>query len=228
MKRLLSLLLSMTLFLSMAACSSTPQGGDKPNQTPNSQQTSDPTPEQTTPTKPTAPGDNEEGNAEDNESGKMLVVYFSAQNHTEAVAQTVAGTLEADIFEIIPAQPYTDADLNWRDENSRVCQEHNDPSLQTIELETTTPDNWADYDTVFIGYPIWWQNASWVVNSFVSANDFEGKTVYTFCTSSSSGLGESFESLSALANGGDWVEGVRFSSSVSADDVTEWLDGLGL
>lgn len=111
------------------------------------------------------------------ETGKVLVAYYSATNYTEAVAQTIADTMGGDLFEIAPVQPYTSDDLNWRDENSRVCREHDDLALQTVELETVTPDNWADYDVVFIGYPIWWQNASWVMNDFVKGNDFSEKTV---------------------------------------------------
>ena len=221
MKKLLSILLIAVLLLPLEACGGTPDAADS-TPTPPSK------PEQTTPTEPTASENHEDDTSTDDKSGKVLVVYFSATNHTEAVAQTIADTIDGDLFEIIPAQPYTDADLNWRDENSRVCKEHDDSDLQAVELETVTPDNWTDYDTVFIGYPIWWQNASWVVGSFVSANDFEGKTVYTFCTSSSSGLGESHENLAALANGGNWVEGVRFRSGVDVADVTAWLNGLRL
>lgn len=219
MKRMLSLLLGAALMLSLAACGGTP---DEAEDTP--------TPAASGPAEPTsAPEPTPEPTPEPvAEKGKTLVVYFSATGNTGRVAQTIAGTLEADVFEIIPAQPYTDADLNWRDANSRVCREHDDPSLQGVELEAVTPESWADYDTVFIGYPIWWQNASWVVGSFVSANDFEGKTVYTFCTSSSSNLGESHGNLAALANGGDWVEGVRFRSSVNDADVTAWVKGLDL
>lgn len=223
MKKLMSILLSAALLISLAACGGTPNAAD-PTPTP----TPTPTPGQTAPTEPSAPADDTDGDTAGDGNGKVLVVYFSATNNTEAVAQTIADHQNGDLFEITPTQPYTTEDLNWRDENSRVCKEHDDPALQTVELETVTPDNWADYDTVFIGYPIWWQNASWVVTSFVAANDFEGKTVIPFCTSSSSGLGESDKNLAANTEGGDWLEGVRFRSSVSADDVTEWLDGLGL
>ncbi len=157
-----------------------------------------------------------------------LVAYYSATHNTQAVAETIADHLDADLFVITPAQPYTDADLNWTNQDSRVCREHNDPALQTVALETATPENWADYDIVFIGYPIWWGNASWVVSSFVSANDFTGKTVIPFCTSSSSGLGESGALLAQAAGTGNWLEGQRFRSGVAAATVTAWLDGLNL
>lgn len=161
-------------------------------------------------------------------SGKTLVVYFSATGSTEAVANTIAETLGADTFAITPVEPYTSEDLDWTDNDSRVSREHNDESLQTVELATTTPENWDEYDTILIGYPIWWGNAAWPVSSFVAANDFTGKTVIPFCTSASSGLGDSGSNLAALAGTGDWQEGQRFRSSASADDVREWISTLGL
>ena len=156
------------------------------------------------------------------------MVYFSATGHTEAVADHIAQATGGGLFEIVPAEPYTDADLDWTDEDSRVTREHEDESLRDVELTTTEVEGWEDYDTVFIGYPIWWGIAAWPVDSFVSANDFTGKTVIPFCTSSSSGLGESGELLAELAGTGDWQEGQRFRSSASQEDVTEWVDSLGL
>ena len=125
-------------------------------------------------------------------------------------------------------EPYTDEDLNWTDDGSRVSQEYADESLRDVELVSTTVENWDSYDTVYIGYPIWWGIAAWPVNDFVEANDFTGKTVIPFATSASSGMGESGELLAELAGTGDWQEGQRFSSSVSPDDVTRWIRGLGL
>ena len=160
--------------------------------------------------------------------GNVLVAYFSATGNTEAVAGHIADTLGADTFAIAPAEPYTSDDLNWSDENSRVSREHEDPSLQAVELAESTPENWDTYDTVFIGYPIWWGVAAWPVSSFVEANDFTGKTVIPFCTSSSSGLGESGQLLADLAGTGDWLPGQRFSGGASADEVAEWISSLAL
>ena len=157
---------------------------------------------------------------------KILVVYYSAQNHTEAVAQKIAENLDADTFEIVPKEVYTSDDLDWTDSSSRVSKEHNDTSLRNIELETTDVPNWEDYDTVLIGYPIWWGIAAWPTNTFVKANDFSGKTVIPFCTSSSSGLGQSGKLLSQDANGGTWAEGHRFNSSPSDSDIKSWTDSL--
>ena len=171
------------------------------------------------------------GEASSSESageGGTLVVYFSATGNTQAVAQTIADSLNADLYEIVPEIPYTSEDLNYSDENSRVSREHEDESLQNVELTSTTVDNWDSYDTVFIGYPIWWGEAAWPVDSFVENNDFTGKTVIPFCTSSSSGLGESGQLLAELAGTGDWQEGMRFRSSASEADVQEWIDSLSL
>ena len=108
---------------------------------------------------------------------KTLVVYFSASGSTKAVAETIADELDADIFELVPTQPYSSDDLNWTVNGSRVNREHDDESLRDIALTQTTPANWGDYDTVLIGYPIWWGIAAWPVNNFVKDNDFTGKTV---------------------------------------------------
>ena len=175
----------------------------------------------------------EEGNAEEEESaegaeGKTLVVYFSATGNTERVAGVIAEATGGDLFELEPADPYTDEDLNYNDDNSRVSQEHADESLRDVELVSATVEGFDEYETVFVGYPVWWGIAAWPVNTFIEVNDFTGKTVIPFCTSSSSGLGESGELLAELAGTGDWQEGMRFRSSVSEEDVTAWVESLGL
>ena len=161
-------------------------------------------------------------------SSKTLVVYFSASGSTKAVAETIADELDADIFELVPTQPYSSDDLNWTVSGSRVNREHDDESLRDIALTQTTPANWDDYDTVLIGYPIWWGIAAWPVNNFVKDNNFTGKTVIPFCTSSSSGLGQSGELLAKMAGTGDWLDGQRFRSGASQSDVTDWVNSLGL
>lgn len=145
------------------------------------------------------------------ESGKTLVVYYSSTGNTEEAANYIAAAANADVFELEPKNPYTDADLDWTDENSRVVYEHDNPDARDVELAAVTVPDWESYDTVFIGYPIWWGIAAWPVDSFVKANDFTDKTVIPFCTSSSSDLGESGELLAELAGTGDWMEGERFS-----------------
>ena len=170
----------------------------------------------------------EAGEPEDPAGGRVLVAYFSATGNTEAVAGYIAQATGGDLFEITPADPYTSDDLNWTDENSRVVYEYENPDERDTELAADTPDGWEDYDVVFLGYPIWWYDAAWPVDGFVEANDFTGKTVIPFCTSSSSGLGESGSRLAELADAGDWLEGQRFPSSASQADVEAWVDGLGL
>lgn len=161
-----------------------------------------------------------------NDNNKILVVYYSAQNHTRNVAEKIANNLNADIFEIIPEDIYTGSDLDWTNENSRVTKEHNDETLRNVKLKSSQVENWRDYDTILIGYPIWWGIAAWPVNTFVKENDFSGKTVIPFCTSASSGLGESGKLLMEEAGTGDWLDGFRFSSSASDDDIKNWTDTL--
>ena len=170
----------------------------------------------------------EAGEPEAPAGSRVLVAYFSATGNTEAVAGYIAQATGGDLFEITPADPYTVDDLNWTDENSRVVYEYENPDERDTELASDTPDGWEDYDVIFLGYPIWWYDAAWPVDGFVEANDFTGKTVIPFCTSSSSGLGESGELLAELAGTGDWQEGQRFPSSASQADVEAWVDGLGL
>lgn len=163
---------------------------------------------------------------EEKENKKVLVVYYSAQNHTKSVAEKVAKNLNADIFEIVPEDVYTSDDLNWSNNNSRVSKEHENESLRDVKLKNTKVDNWEDYDTVLIGYPIWWGIAAWPVDNFVKDNNFDGKTVIPFCTSASSGLGQSSKLLEKEANSGIWKDGHRFSSSASDVDIKNWTDNL--
>lgn len=155
--------------------------------------------------------------------GKTLVVFYSATGSTKAVAEIIAETLNADIFEIVPKSPYTNDDLDWNNDKSRVSIEHNDESKREVTLTKNVPDNWEQYDTVYIGYPIWWSIAAWPVNGFIKANDFTGKTVIPFCTSASSELGNSGELLKDAAGTGNWLEGKRFSSNASQKEITEWI-----
>lgn len=215
-----SLLLAVLMILSLAAC------GNKMNNTP-AQTPSDDTPSESTPAE--TPDDTANGEADNTTSGgKVLVVYYSASGNTKRVAEDIAEAADGDLFEITPAEPYTSDDLNWTNSDSRVSREHDDESLRDVPLTTTEVENWDDYDTVFIGYPIWWGIAAWPVDTFVKNNDFTGKTVIPFATSSSSGMGQSGTLLSEMAGTGDWQDGQRFSSGASQSDVADWVSGLGL
>ena len=229
-KKLISLSLAAVMALSLAACgqSETADDSQAANQSQEETSTPAPTPTPENGEDTSAPDASEPEDSQSGEGGGVLVVYYSATGNTEAVAGYIAEATGGDLFELEPVEPYSDADLNWTDENSRVTQEHEDESLRDVELATDTVDNWDSYDTVFIGYPIWWGIAAWPVDGFVEANDFTGKTVIPFCTSSSSGLGQSGELLAEMAGTGDWQDGERFRSSASQEDVTEWVDSLGL
>lgn len=160
--------------------------------------------------------------------GKVLVVYYSATGTTKGVAQNLAKVTDGDLFEIEPVEPYTDDDLDWNSSDSRVSKEHDDESLRDVELVSTSVENWEAYDTVYIGYPIWWGIAAWPVNDFVKANDFTGKTVIPFCTSASSEIGDSGNLLEEMTGTGNWKEGNRIRGDASEDDISTWINELGL
>ena len=162
------------------------------------------------------------------ETGKTLVVYYSATGNTKDVAEKIAKITDGDLFEIEPKEPYTDDDLNWTNDGSRVSREHDDESLRDVELVSTNVENWDTYDTVYIGYPIWWGIAAWPVDNFVKENDFTGKTVIPFCTAASSGIGDSGNLLEEMAGTGDWKDGERFRGGASESDISSWIDSLGL
>ena len=220
MKKLTALLLSVVLVLGLAACGS----ANKPASSTTQPETSAPTeqPESSS----TAPAESEPETQP--ETGKTLVVYYSASGNTERVARDIAEAAGADLFEIVPTEVYTSDDLDWTNPDSRVSREHDDESLRDVPLTTTEVADWDSYDTVFIGYPICWGIAAWPVDTFVKNNDFTGKTVIPFATSSSSGMGQSGSLLADMAGTGEWQEGQRFSSGVSSDDVQSWVNGLGL
>lgn len=225
MKKLTALLLSVVLVLSLAACGS----ANKPASSTTQPETSAPTEQPATEpseSSSTAPAESEPETQP--ETGKTLVVYYSASGNTERVGKDIAEAAGADLFEIVPTEVYTSEDLNWTNSDSRVSREHDDESLRDVPLTTTEVPDWDSYDTVFIGYPIWWGIAAWPVDTFAKNNDFTGKTVIPFATSSSSGMGQSGSLLADMAGTGEWQEGQRFSSGVSSDDVQSWVNGLGL
>ena len=159
---------------------------------------------------------------------KTLVVYYSATGRTERVAKVIAKERQADIVKLVPSPDYTEADLDYNNTTSRVSREHDDAVLrEKSQLEKAVPDNWSSYDTIFIGYPIWWGIAAWPVDAFVKASDFTGKHVVTFATAYSSPLGNSGKLLSEMAGGkGQWQDGICFTGSLSEDKVREWVKSL--
>ena len=221
-KRLLSLLIAgvMTAGL-LSGCGASEDTQDQSDSAAQSDQSAD----ESSSDIETNAEDTSDGGASD---GKTLVVYYSATGNTEAVANYIADATGGDLFELEPVEPYTDDDLNYNDENSRVSQEYADESLRDVELVSATVEGFDEYENIFVGYPIWWQVAAWPVNQFVENNDFTGKTVIPFCTSASSGIGDSGQLLEEMAGTGNWLEGQRFRSSVSEEDVVAWVDSLGL
>ena len=229
MKKILTLFLAGLLTLSLAACGNTAESSENQSsqsQTESAEESTAPESSEATSTIDDTSDASETPSAEGSGSN-VLVVYYSATGNTEEAAGYIADLTGGTLFELEPADPYTDEDLNYNDDNSRVSQEYADESLRDVELVADTVENWDSYDTVFIGYPIWWGIAAWPIVGFVEANDFTGKMVIPFCTSASSGLGESGELLAELAGTGDWQEGIRFRSSVSEEDVQTWLTELG-
>lgn len=225
MRKFTAILMSLLLAFCLAACGNGQRSTDKnllePEKTEESegQSSADKT--------ETASSAEESASDTENVGGKTLVVYYSASGNTEEVANYIATATGGDVFELEPSVPYTDADLDWTNEDSRVYREHENEEERNVELVSNTVPDWDSYETVFIGYPVWWGSAAWPVDGFVTANDFTGKTVIPFCTSASSGLGESGELLSQLAETGEWQEGQRFQSGASQEEVNTWVENLG-
>lgn len=157
---------------------------------------------------------------------KSIVVYFSGTGNTKSVAEKVADLTDSALFEIVPEKPYTSDDLNFNDENSRVVSEYENEEPRTMSLQQAVPDNWDQYDTVYLGYPIWWGMPAWPMDTFVKGVNWNGKTIDPFCTTFSSGVGNSVEQLKSEADGGDWKEGIRFQEHPDDEAIRSWLDSL--
>ncbi|MDE8702298.1 flavodoxin [Adlercreutzia equolifaciens] len=159
-------------------------------------------------------------------ANNILIAYFSNTGHTQAVAEKLAAATEADLFRIEPAVPYTEADLDYNDDSARCMRELNDPASRP-EITGTVPD-WGRYDTVFLGYPIWWSRTPPIMQTFVESYDWAGKTVVPFCTSGSSSLGSSASVLADAAPEATWLSGQRFAAAASESELASWVEGLGI
>ena len=156
----------------------------------------------------------------------ILIVYFSATGTTRGVAEKLQEALNADLYEIIPEEPYTAADLNYNDRKSRTSIETDDPSCRPA-IAGELPDLTA-YDTILIGYPIWWGDVPRIVSNFVEQVDLTDKTLAVFFTSGGSGLGSSMKHLEEQSGAGTWLEGKRFSERTTEEDLASWAKSLGI
>lgn len=158
------------------------------------------------------------------EGKSVLVVYFSATGTTKDVAEKIAAITDADLYEIKAAQEYTEADLDWHDDNSRTTKEQDDKSVRPeIGSDPVTLDG---YTTIYIGYPIWWGEEPRIMDTFVESCSFDGITMIPFCTSGSSGIGRSGTNLAENAGSGNWLDGQRFGAGASESEIQSWIDGL--
>ena len=228
MKRLITILTTLTLLLGLTACG---QAGTQsnPGQSQTQQEGTSSVGEPSAPNQSTPPASStpEAGESDEKtQEGGVLVAYFSATGNTEGIAQHLQSILDADLYEIVPKVPYTDEDLNYSNDSCRANQEQNDPAARPAI--TGTLENPEDYDVVFLGYPIWWGQAPKVIYTFLESYDFGDATIVPFCTSGSSGIGGSLDDLHALAPEATWLDGQRFNGGASQEEVAQWVDSLGL
>lgn len=231
MKKVIVFLLSLFMILNFAACGNSTDQTEQ-SSTENLTESSD-TEEESSMTDDVESEEGtdasepiEEANTFESQGANVLVVYFSATNTTEGVAEHIANGLDAELYEIVPEEPYTDADLNYNDNNSRTTIEMNDPNVRPAISGAV--ENMEQYEIVFIGYPIWWGEAPRIVSTFMESYDFSGKTIVPFCTSGGSGIGSSANNLEQLTSGATWLEGRRLNGSDAQETVMEWVNSLGL
>lgn len=216
MKKFIALIMVAFMILSLAACS-------------QSNSNNEPSSKGETSTDNVAVNSNTGTDDTDNNTEstqKILVAYFSATGTTKGVAETAADAMGADLYEIVPKDPYTSADLDYSDNNSRSTKEMNDPNARP-EINGSV-ENMEQYDIIFLGYPIWWGDAPRIISTFMESYDFSGKTIVPFCTSGGSGVGSSAENLESLVSGATWVSGERLNGGASHNDIVEWINGLDL
>ena len=157
---------------------------------------------------------------------KTLVAYFSASGQTAKLAKTLAGVTGGDLFEIAPETAYTAADLDWMDKKSRSTIEMKDPKSRPAIVGKVA--DMAQYDTVFVGFPIWWYQAPRIIETFLESYDFSGKTVIPFATSGGSGMGRTVDVLKGVCPVARFLPGKRLDSDASAEEVTAWVKSLGV
>ena len=222
MKKRLFMLLALTMAASLAACGAGASGEPQESHPGNSSSSAS---QPLTPAEPDTMPDSSQEPSKGN-ANSTLVAYFSATGNTEEIAQHLQTILGASLYEIIPAKPYSDDDLDYNASDCRANQEQNDPSVRPA-IDGSV-ENMDGYDVILLGYPIWWGEAPRIISTFLESYDFTGKTIVPFCTSGSSGIGGSAEHLTVLAADATWLEGARFNPGATQDEVAAWVEGLGV
>ena len=226
MKKIMLSVLAALCMLGFTACGSTDSSSSSSAETSAKTQSDPQQQEQPQDKIASRQADDQSENTDTNAASgqNTIVVYFSATGTTKGVAERIASVTNADVFELIPAEPYSDADLDWNDRNSRTTIEMNDPNVRpAIANDTVDLDG---YTTVYIGYPIWWGDAPRMMSTFVEAHSFDGKTVIPFCTSGSSPIGRSGENLASQAGSGNWLEGGRLDAGISESEIQDWINSM--
>jgi len=222
-KKMIAAALAVLLVLALAAC-----GNGKANTESSSApaRASAPAGTASPPAGTPAPSADASSQPAESASGRsiVLVAFFSATGTTKGVAEKIAAITGGDLYEIVPAEPYSSADLNWNDRGSRSTREQNDKNVRPAI--GSDPLYLTGYETVYLGFPIWWGEEPRIMDTFVEAHDFSGITVIPFCTSSSSGIGRSGPNMEALAGTGRWLDGKRFGGNVSEADLRTWIESL--
>lgn len=220
MKKIMSLLTTLTLVICLAGCGSSAPAVESSETTTSDSQITDASEKESESASTSAT----ESDTEIETGSKTLVVYFSATGTTKGIAESIADITGADLYEITAAVPYTDDDRDWTNSDSRCSIEQNDTSVRPeIGSETISLEG---YSTVYIGYPIWFAQEPRIMDTFVESYDFTGITVIPFCTSGSSGIGQSGQNLADNAGSGNWIEGMRFAGDASEDEIKEWIDSI--
>lgn len=241
MKKLILTILTALCMLGFASCGNTAESSlsaagttaqteavQQKTQSQQTEQSADVTEAEQTNEEKAVPEQTEEQsqNADTDKSkgADTIVVYFSATGTTKGVAERIANVTGADIFELIPAEPYSDADLDWNDRNSRTTIEMNDPDVRPAIANDTV--DLTGYTTIYIGYPIWWGDAPRMMSTFVETHDFSGKTVIPFCTSGGSSIGRSGSNLASQAGSGNWLAGGRLDAGISESEIQNWINSM--
>ena len=228
MKKVFAVFMTCILLLGMTDCGSTGNTNTEPASTPSAGQATAATEESSKSPETTAPKEKNGQDATDPEdTGKSaLIVYFSATGNTKAVAEIFAAALDADLYEIVPVQPYTDEDLNYNDSSTRATVEQNDENARPAISGSV--ENIGDYDVIYVGFPIWWGDMPRILYTFFDSYDLSGKTIAPFATSGGSGISKAVQSIEALEPEAAVTEGLLTSGSRAESDLTEWLGSIGL